>query len=47
MNIREIKAFVHRNRIADVVSALSSAGFRILREVNEARTVSAVAADGY
>lgn len=27
MNMREIKAFVHRNRIADVVSALSSAGF--------------------
>lgn len=30
MNMREIKAFVHRNRIADVVDALSSAGFRRL-----------------
>ena len=30
MNKSEIKAYVHRNRIADVVSALSSAGFRNL-----------------
>jgi len=28
--MQEIKAFVHRNRIADVVGALSSAGFRRL-----------------
>lgn len=28
MNYREIKAFVHRNRIADVVDALYDAGFR-------------------
>jgi nitrogen regulatory protein P-II 1 len=28
MKTSEIKAFVHRNRIADVVSALSSAGYR-------------------
>jgi len=27
MSMQEIKAFVHRNRIADVVEALSSAGF--------------------
>ena len=30
MSMQEIKAFVHRNRIADVVSALSSAGFKRL-----------------
>ncbi len=30
MSMQEIKAFVHRNRIADVVDALSSAGFRHL-----------------
>ena len=30
MSMQEIKAFVHRNRIADVVGALSSAGFRRL-----------------
>ena len=27
MNAREVKAFVHRNRIADVVDALYQAGF--------------------
>lgn len=30
MSMQELKAFVHRNRIADVVGALSSAGFRRL-----------------
>lgn len=30
MNMQEVKAFVHRNRIADVVDALSSAGFNRL-----------------
>ena len=30
MSMQEVKAFVHRNRIADVVDALSSAGFRHL-----------------
>jgi nitrogen regulatory protein P-II 1 len=34
MSIREVKAFVHRNRIADVVSALSSAGFRNLSVID-------------
>jgi nitrogen regulatory protein P-II 1 len=34
MNMREIKAYVHRNRIADVVSALSSAGFRNLSVID-------------
>ncbi len=34
MNMKEIKAFVHRNRIADVVSALSSAGFRKLSVID-------------
>ncbi len=34
MNMREIKAFVHRNRIADVVSALSLAGFRNLSVID-------------
>lgn len=27
MSMQEVKAFVHRNRIADVVDALTSAGF--------------------
>lgn len=30
MNKREVKAYVHRNRIADVVGALSAAGFHNL-----------------
>jgi len=30
MNMREIKAFIHRNRVADVVHALAQAGFRNL-----------------
>lgn len=30
MSMQEVKAFVHRNRIADVVEALSSAGFKRL-----------------
>jgi len=34
MNIREVKAFVHRNRIADVVGALSSAGFKNLSVID-------------
>lgn len=34
MNKSEIKAFIHRNRIADVVSALSSAGFRNLSVID-------------
>lgn len=34
MNMREVKAFVHRNRIADVVSALSSAGYRNLSVID-------------
>ena len=34
MKMSEIKAFVHRNRIADVVSALSSAGFRNLTVID-------------
>jgi len=34
MNIREIKAYVHRNRIADVVSALSAAGFANLSVID-------------
>ena len=34
MNMSEIKAFVHRNRIADVVSALASAGFRNLSVID-------------
>jgi len=28
MSKSEVKAFIHRNRVADVVSALNSAGFR-------------------
>ena len=34
MNMREVKAFVHRNRIADVVGALSSAGYRNLSDID-------------
>ena len=34
MKLREIKAYVHRNRIADVVNALSSAGFRNLSVID-------------
>ena len=34
MNIREIKAYIHRNRGADVVSALSSAGFQSLSVID-------------
>jgi len=34
MNMREVKAYIHRNRIADVVSALSSAGFRNLSVID-------------
>ncbi len=34
MNLREIKAYVHRNRIADVVNALSAAGFRNLSVID-------------
>lgn len=30
MNLREVKAFVHRNRISEVVDALYKAGFRNL-----------------
>ena len=34
MNISEVKAYIHRNRIADVVSALSTAGFRNLSVID-------------
>jgi nitrogen regulatory protein P-II 1 len=34
MNLREVKAFVHRNRIADVVDALYSANFRNLTVID-------------
>ena len=34
MNIREVKAYIHRNRIADVVGALSLAGFRNLSVID-------------
>ena len=34
MNMKEVKAFVHRNRIADVVGALSSAGYRNLSVID-------------
>ena len=34
MNNREIKAFIHRNRIADVVDALYQAGFRNLTVID-------------
>ena len=28
MHAKEVKAFIHRNRVADVVNSLNSAGFR-------------------
>lgn len=34
MNGHEIKAYVHRNRIADVVDALDSAGFKNLTVID-------------
>ncbi len=34
MILREVKAFVHRNRIADVVDALYGAGFRNLTVID-------------
>lgn len=34
MNISEIKAYVHRNRVADVVSALTNAGFKNLTVID-------------
>ncbi|MDT8321385.1 MAG: P-II family nitrogen regulator [Xanthomonadales bacterium] len=33
-NIREVKAFIHRNRIADVVGALYQAGYRDLTVID-------------
>lgn len=34
MNVKEVKAFIHRNRVADVVNALNSAGFRNISVVD-------------
>lgn len=34
MTVREIKAYIHRNRIADVVSALYNEGFRNLAVID-------------
>ena len=34
MNVREIKAYIHRHRIADVVGALYSAGFQRLTVID-------------
>lgn len=34
MNMNEIKAYVHRNRVADVVSALINAGFKNLTVID-------------
>jgi nitrogen regulatory protein P-II 1 len=34
MNTREVKAFIHRNRIADVVDALYQAGFHNLTVID-------------
>jgi len=34
MSMSEVKAFIHRNRVADVVSALNSAGFRNIAVVD-------------
>ena len=34
MNVREVKAYVHRNRIADVVPALYNAGIKTLTVID-------------
>lgn len=34
MNMREIKAYIHRNRVADVVSGLTNAGFKNLTVID-------------
>lgn len=34
MFVKEVKAFIHRNRVADVVNALNSAGFRNITVVD-------------
>lgn len=34
MFAKEVKAFIHRNRVADVVSALNNAGFRNITVVD-------------
>ena len=34
MYAKEVKAFIHRNRVADVVSALNNAGFRNITVVD-------------
>ena len=34
MFAREVKAFIHRNRVADVVNALNNAGFRNITVVD-------------
>jgi len=34
MSMKEVKAFIHRNRVADVVSALNTAGFRNITVVD-------------
>lgn len=34
MSIREVKAFIHRNRVADVVDALYQAGFHNLTVID-------------
>ena len=34
MYAKEVKAFIHRNRVADVVTALNSAGFRNITVVD-------------
>lgn len=34
MNMSEVKAYIHRNRVADVVSALNKAGFNNLTVID-------------
>jgi len=34
MSMHEVKAFIHRNRVADVVNALNEAGFRNITVVD-------------
>lgn len=42
MYAREVKAFVHRSRVADVINALNSAGFRNITVVDVQGTLKAI-----
>lgn len=45
MNMKEVKAFIHRNRVADVVSALNNAGFHNITVVDVQGILRTLSAD--